>query len=267
MKKTISIFIMIILIIAAVVIPVQAATATVDLKSSSSTLKPGDAFTVTLSATCTEGINGIIGNEANDGFNITFDSNKLELVSRESKILTDANEGTDTIALAYFGNGTITSGDVYVWNFKVKDNAEVGNTEIATTSIIVNALDGSEATIEPKRVTIQIENTAEEPSNTTNTTNTIIDTNTTNEVNTTNTIVDTNTTNEVNTTNTSNISNTSNVTFINDTDKQTIAASNTKNNSGSLPYTGERTFVGVMIVIGVIVAIVAYRKVTEYKNI
>jgi len=44
-------------------------------------------------------------------------------------------------------------------------------------------------------------------------------------------------------------------------------SANINNSKMTLPYTGEKTLFVVVIVIGIIAAIVAYRKFIEYKDI
>ena len=86
--------------------------------------------------------------------------------------------------------------------------------------------------------------------NTTNTTNTT--NNTTNTVNTTNTNSNTNTVNTTNTTNTVNTNTT-----------------NTNNYNTNLPTAGApaNTMVGIAITVLAVVAVFAYKKVNQYKNI
>ena len=87
---------------------------------------------------------------------------------------------------------------------------------------------------------------------------------TTNQLNTTNTT--NNTTNTVNTTNTNSNTNTVNTTNTTNTENTTTNANNYNTN---LPKAGapENTMVGIAITVLAIVAIFAYKKVNQYKNI
>ncbi len=172
MKKALINIIIIVAIILSGTTMVQADTASAELRASSTTVKPGDTFTVTLHVECQEGINGVIGDKENDGFAFAYDNNKLELLRRKSlgeKVIIDGeeiepywnvNSGMSTICIAY-GTDTdkiVTEDNVYEWTFKVKSDAEVGSTQITTTDIIICGLEDSETSVNSLSVPIQISN-------------------------------------------------------------------------------------------------------------
>ena len=134
MKKELITILTIILLIIGITFSVNAADATVTLTPSKSELNPGDTFTVTISATCEDGINGLIGT-------VTYDKDKLQLV--ESKVTNDnwynAGESTDdNIVMEIIGNSRdkITTADIFRLTFKVKEDAQVGTTAKVTASNI-----------------------------------------------------------------------------------------------------------------------------------
>ena len=120
---------------------VNAATGSASLNSSSTSVKPGDTFTVTLSAKCEEGINGI-------DTTYSYDEDKLELKSANVANDKWANLGeTGTIQVISNSTSKITSDDIFVLTFKVKDNIAVGTTAKVSTSEIKIDSDASENSI------------------------------------------------------------------------------------------------------------------------
>ncbi len=131
-----------------------AATGTVELKSDVNQVKKGETFTVTLSATSEEGINGI-------DTKYTYDSNKLELISESVSNSTNwSSLGTSPdITVICNSTSSIKNADIYVLKFKVKDNVSVGTTlKVETNNIILDtdAQTDSEVTILPKKVEIKV---------------------------------------------------------------------------------------------------------------
>ena len=128
---------------------VNAATENVSLNVSSKSVKPGGTFTVTLSAKCDDGINGI-------DTTYSYDEDKLELVS--AKVANDnwVNLGEDD-AIQVICNTTskITDSDIYVLTFKVKDNAKSGTAKVSTSEIKVDS-DVLESSYEEKAKTVTI---------------------------------------------------------------------------------------------------------------
>ncbi len=131
-----------------------AATGAVELKSNVTQVKKGEIFTVTLSATSEEGINGI-------DTRYTYDSEKLELISENvadssnwSSIGTSPN-----ITVICNSTQSIKNADIYVLKFKVKDNVTVGSTlKIETNDILLDtdAQTDSEVTISSKKLEITV---------------------------------------------------------------------------------------------------------------
>lgn len=155
MKKKLSIIAIIMLLILSICVNVQAdSKATITIKISNEKIKIGDTFTVTLSATCDEGINGI-------DTTYTYDAEKLELVSAN---VADANKwvslGTDN-SITVISNTTskITNSEIYVLTFKIKENVKEGDKiEIATTTIMLDsdAATNSQYTIDGGKVEITV---------------------------------------------------------------------------------------------------------------
>ncbi len=135
MKRKVVVTFIIILMILGIALSISAADeTTVTLNTDNQQVVPGEQFTITISATCGEGINGLMGT-------ITYDKDKLELL--ESKVTDDnwynAGESSDTsIELAIIGNSRdkVTSADIFKLTFKVKENAEIGTNAKVTVSDI-----------------------------------------------------------------------------------------------------------------------------------
>ena len=131
-----------------------AATGTVEFKSNTTEVKKGEIFTVTLSATSEEGINGI-------DTKYVYDSEKLELISEN---LVDSsnwsNIGTSPdITIICNSTQSIKNADIYILKFKVKDNVSLGSKIIIeTTNIILDtdAQTDSEVKISPKKIEMKI---------------------------------------------------------------------------------------------------------------
>lgn len=155
MKKKLSIIAVVMLLILSICVNVQAdSKATITIKVSNENIKVGDTFTVTLSATCDEGINGI-------DTTYTYDVEKLELVSAN---VSDANKwvslGTDN-AITVISNTSskITNSEIYVLTFKIKENVKEGDKiEIATTKTMLDsdAATNSQYTIDEGKVEITV---------------------------------------------------------------------------------------------------------------
>lgn len=155
MKKKLSIIAVVMLLILSICVNVQAdSKATITIKVSNENIKVGDTFTVTLSATCDEGINGI-------DTTYTYDVEKLELVSAN---VSDANKwvslGTDNAITAISNTSSkITNSEIYVLTFKIKENVKEGDKiEIATTKTMLDsdAATNSQYTIDGGKVEITV---------------------------------------------------------------------------------------------------------------
>lgn len=143
MKRILIITILTVLFILTSLTIVRAET-TAELKTSSMSVKPGDTFTVTLYVECADGVSGIFGGTSDedyvDYFEINYDNSKLDLISKEAIKLMDLiseEEGEPISKASLLTFGTFTSGDVLNLNFKVKDNAISGETEISTTDLLL----------------------------------------------------------------------------------------------------------------------------------
>lgn len=164
MKKLLSIILIILILLLTSITRVNAISATAELKASSTSVKPGETFTVILSVNSDKTLAAVGGNENggrdNDSFAYAYDNKKIELV--EQKILCSAmdmniDEGSrasENICLV----GSIASGDVYQWTFKVKSNAESGTTTISITDLLLTDYDDDEFNIPAKTVTVNIAN-------------------------------------------------------------------------------------------------------------
>ena len=163
-KKTISLILIIVLMLIGIG-NVQAANTTATLRTSSSTVKPGDTFTVILSATCDGGIALVSGDEENDGFKFIYDNNKLELINKEAKRLIDLNEEATSDTVCLMGSSTsFSSGDVYELTFKVKQNVTSGSTEVSTTDMKITNFDDVETRVKPEKAIINIKVDSTDPS-------------------------------------------------------------------------------------------------------
>lgn len=149
MKKIIVSIIVLCLILSSISI-VNASTGTVNLTANKS-VKPGETFTVTLSVSCEDGINGV-----NTTYN--YDHNKLELVSANVANSNWASLGTDnSITVISNSSSKVTSSDVYVLTFKVKDNA-TGTIKVETSDIMIDSdlAENSSFNVKAKSIDINI---------------------------------------------------------------------------------------------------------------
>lgn len=141
---------------------VFAATGTVDFKASTSKIKKGETFTVTLSARSEDGINGV-------DTKYTYNTEKLELVSAaldDSTKWASLGSGQDITIISNFEQ-SIKNANLYVLTFKVKDNVAVGDVlKVETNEILLDtdAQENSEVNIGAKKAEVTvIEAQVEEP--------------------------------------------------------------------------------------------------------
>jgi len=134
----------------------NAAESSARLTTGTSSVKPGETFTVTLSATCSDGINTV-------STTIDYDENGLELVNgavTDSSKWINLGENKD---ISIFSNSrdNITYADLYLMTFKVKETAQLGNTIISAGTITIdsNAENNSISTIDGEMVTINVSET------------------------------------------------------------------------------------------------------------
>lgn len=154
--KTKLILIMSIMIIMIINITTTYAVSTygVYLTINPKTIKVGETFTVTLSAKCEDGINGI-------DTTYEYDKNMLELVSAN---VVDAKKwaslGIDNqITVICNSIEKIKEADIYQLTFKVKETVKPGTTiKIKTTDILLDsdAVTNSEHTITAKELIISV---------------------------------------------------------------------------------------------------------------
>ena len=131
-----------------------AASGTVEFKPSTTEVKKGDTFTVTLSATSEDGINGI-------DTKYTYDSEKLELVNEKVVDTSNwSNMGTSPdITIICNSTQSIKNADIYILTFKVKDNVTSGSSiKVETTKILLDtdAQTDSEVEIPSKKIEITV---------------------------------------------------------------------------------------------------------------
>ena len=159
MIKKIIVSIVMLSVILFCVTNVNAANGSANLIASSTSVKPGDTFTVTLSVNCEDGINGI-------DTTYSYDEDKLELVNANVGGNNWASLGVNgTIQVICNSTSKITSDNVYVLTFKVKDNAEVGTTaKINTTEIKVDS-DANESNFTEGAKTVNINIISESDNN------------------------------------------------------------------------------------------------------
>ena len=235
------------IIVSGVILSVNAADGTITLKSSKTSAKQGDTFTVTLSAASADGINGLTGE-------VEYDQTKLELIEINVANSNWYNAGQD-LEIAVIGNSTdtIISSDIINVKFKVKGSAEIGsNAKISFKELVLDtdADQDSECNIGTKEITVSIVS-----SNSGGDTNTNTNTNTNN--NNSNTNTNTNTNNSTNNTSTNSSTNTNSV----------KVTGNTQSTAKTMPYTGtSMIIIGTVCFVGMI-AIVAYVSYKRYKNI
>ena len=153
MRKKLIIMGMIFLLIIVNTVGSYAAGTTVQLQADKAEVKAGETFTVTLKATCEEGINGI-------DTTYTYDTDKLELVSANVASSDFSSLGVDNQITVICNSATsITSADIYVLTFKVKDGVTANSTakiSIAETLLDSYSATDSENTIAAQEISVTI---------------------------------------------------------------------------------------------------------------
>lgn len=151
MKRKI-LFLIVIMIVVLMSV-VYAASGTVSLKASSTTVEPGGTFTVTISANCNDGVNGI-------DTTLSYDTDKLELVSGALANNNFANLSSENQITVITNSKTpIKSADLYTLTFKVKDGVASGSTATIKTGKILldsDASNQSSETIGEQTVTVTV---------------------------------------------------------------------------------------------------------------
>ena len=154
MKKRIIIINIIAFIIILLTSTSFAATGIVDLKTTTKQVKKGENFTIILYAESENGINGI---------NTKYTYNP-EIVEKVSEKVIDSSTwvnlgNSPEITVICNSENTIKKADIYVIEFKVKDDAKVGSTfSIETTEILLDtdAHTDSEVEIKAKKVEFEV---------------------------------------------------------------------------------------------------------------
>lgn len=161
MQKQIKILMLVVALIMACTLTVNAADATASLNLSSAEVHKGDTFTVTLNVSCEEGINGLQGD-------FSYDADKLELVSLEVVDTTKwFNLGENLkLEVIHSSSDTETSADIVKATLKVKDTAEIGTkAKIAVTDLVLDsdATSNSTKQIGTKEIEVSIVEKTTEP--------------------------------------------------------------------------------------------------------
>jgi len=275
MKKTITILVMFIFAVLVGSIPVQAVTATANLNVNKTTVKPGETFTVVLSVTCANEINGIITS-------YSYDTDKLELISGKAGTNFASLGENNNIELIVSKTG-VTTADVYILEFKAKESIkEETSATVSLSNITVSPMTGDDATLNAISTPITIKpETNQGEGNTTptggtadtgNTTPTGGTTDTGNTTPTGGTIDTGNTTPTGGTTDVGNTTPSGNTSYNETTNTVRNTNSETNNNTSGkktsvLPYTGmQPVIIGMIFVISGIAGIM-YLSFRKYKNI
>ena len=164
MKSKLSIILITIFLVLANVVTSYAATATVELNVDKAELKVGETFTVTLSANCSDGINGVITT-------FSYDTKKLEYVSESvvdtSNYAFGGNKDAKEIFVYCTSTDSIQNADIYALTFKVKEGATVGSKakiSIAETTLDSDSETNSEHILEEQEISVTIiEETEDKP--------------------------------------------------------------------------------------------------------
>lgn len=138
---------------------VNAASGRADITTSATSVKPGDTFTVTLSANSQDGVFGV-------QTTYNYDSSKLDLVKAEvasNKYIDMSGGKSGVVEIMSNSQEKFTSENVYVLTFKVKDNAQIGSTAtIATGDIKVSGdKSGTGFTEAAKSIAVNISTTTQ----------------------------------------------------------------------------------------------------------
>lgn len=135
-------------------ISVLAVETKVTLSADKTTAKPGDTITVTLSASCEEGLSYV---------GTTIEQNDSVLTLQNEEVSSDwKNYGNNKLELMIDTNKIVKEGTLYTAVFKVNDNATEGETTISTTGIEIMDIASGEYTQEPEVKSITIVKQADE---------------------------------------------------------------------------------------------------------
>ena len=152
MKKNIKIFIILAILVLSCSIVVFASSAIAELSLSKEQVIKGEEFTVTLSASCEDGLNGIEGI-------LTYDESKLEVVKTEIVDTTKWSNLGDTtnFAILHLSNDTIKTANILQITFKVKDTVDIGaKAKITMSNIKVDSDAGTNSQVEIENKEVEV---------------------------------------------------------------------------------------------------------------
>ena len=273
MKKIISILVVILLLFS-LGTAVKAATATMDLKISKESIRPGETFTVSLSITCPDGINGVVGIKS------SYDTDKLELISCQASS-NFSNLGTEAEAdLIVLSNDKITSDDVFSWTFKAnEDITEETNVNISIEELTVDSDSNTDSevhlsginktiTIKPESAVDPAEDPGENPNENPNENPSKQPSENPNENPSKQPSENPNENPSEQPSESPNDKPTTSEDKANDSNKdKTVYPTNGNEKGGVLPHTGKgRVFLG-MVIVCIISLVIAYKKYSKYKGI
>lgn len=276
MNKRIKILLISILLFALGTGVVNASVATATLSTSNQTVKPGETFTVTLTAKCDQGINGLESK-------IDYDKEKLEFVKVEvvdTTAWTNLGENL-TVQILHASSETVKEAEIFKVTFKVKEDVTVESTARITVDDIV--LDSDEGTtsiseIEAQAIEVKIVKESNNNDNSSDNNNGSNDNDSNNNDRDNNNGDNSNSSNnndrDNNNGNNSNGSNNSDNNNNNNTNKNNVINNNNTNSIGknnvdttttdkSYPKTGVVTIL-LPILITLAISIVLYKKYKEF---
>ena len=148
MKKLLSVLLCILLLAALAVTVSATASAQMTVSAAKTTVNRGDTINFSVSISAVEDCRSA-------AFMLSYDQSVFEFVSGQCTLsgtaLANFSAGTGTFA---YGSGTAVSGQIFTFQLKVKDNAEIGNYNISAN---VNTRDSSGAiptTVNTVRISI-----------------------------------------------------------------------------------------------------------------
>lgn len=141
MKKVL-ISILAIFFIVCTVTTVYAATGTISLSASASSVVKGKTFTVTVAGAAENNITALQGK-------LSYDTTKLEIQSKQAgSNFTDASGANEIAVLSQNAQNLSKSATLYTITFKVLDNAAEGETTITVSDAVLALVDENAAQVE-----------------------------------------------------------------------------------------------------------------------
>lgn len=149
-RKLIIIGFAVLLILTNIITCYAATEISVTLHADKTEVKAGETFTVTLKATCPDGINGVVTT-------YSYEEDKLEYVSENvadsDNYAFGGNKETKEIFVYCISTDSIQEADVYTLTFRVKEGVEPDST--ATVSITETTLDSDAAEDSEHKISVQ----------------------------------------------------------------------------------------------------------------